>query len=138
MKNRRLVYTAPAGTTDINVSPLIDIVFILLIFFIVTTVFVQETGVEVERPQATASRDLAKEAIYLAVTADGSVIYAGASIGINGVRGVLGRLLTRDPDLPVIIQADRSVALEQYVKVHDAALAAGATRIQLATRQEGP
>ncbi len=138
MRNRRLVYAPQRPTQDINVSPLIDIVFILLIFFIVTTVFVKETGVEVRRPQASASADLAREALYFAVTADGRVMYGGTDVGVNGVRGVVGRQLRDAPDLPVIIQADRAVSLDLYVQVHDAALAAGAVQVQLATRRGKP
>jgi biopolymer transport protein ExbD len=139
MRNRRLVYAPQRPTQDINVSPLIDIVFILLIFFIVTTVFVnKETGVEVRRPQAAASADLAHEALYFAVTDDGRVMYGGADIGVHGVRGVVGRQLRETPDLPVIIQADRAVSVDLYVQVHDAALAAGAVQVQLATRKEQP
>ncbi len=138
MKSRRLVYAPERPTQDINVSPLIDIVFILLIFFIVTTVFVKETGVDVRRPHAAASEDLAREAVYFAVTDDGRVMYGGADIGVNGVRGVVGRQLRDAPELPVIIQADRAVAVDLYVQVHDAALAAGAVQVQLATRREQP
>lgn len=138
MKNRRLVYAPERPTQDINVSPLIDIVFILLIFFIVTTVFVKETGIEVRRPRAAASEDLAREALYFAVTDDGRVMYGGTDIGVNGVRGVVGRQLRDAPELPVIIQADRAVSVELYVQVHDAALAGGAVQVQLATRREQP
>lgn len=138
MKSRRLVYASERPTQQINVSPLIDIVFILLIFFIVTTVFVNETGIEVRRPQAAASEDLSREAVYLAVTDDGRVMYGGADIGVNGVRGVVGRQLRVAPDLPVIIQADRTASVDLYVQVHDAALAAGAAQVQLATRRDQP
>ena len=79
--------------SEINVSPLIDIVFILLIFFIVTTVFVEETGVEVQRPQAASAAQLAKQSILIAITEDGKVIYGGNEIGVRGVRGIVKRLL---------------------------------------------
>ena len=138
MKHRRRIYPHESQTQDINVSPLIDIVFILLIFFIVTTVFVKETGIEVQRPRAAESADLVQEAIFLAVTEDGQVVYAGADIGVHGVRGVLGQMLQRNPNLPVIIQADRSASVDQYVQVHDAVLAAGALQVQLATRRDAP
>ncbi len=138
MRNRRLVYAPQRPTQEINVSPLIDIVFILLIFFIVTTVFVRETGAEVRRPHAAASADLAREALHVAVTDDGRVMYGGTEIGVHGVRGVVGRQLRDAPDLPVIIQADRTVSLDLYVQVHDAALAAGAVQVQLATLRGAP
>ena len=65
------------GSDEINISPLIDMVFILLIFFIVTTVFVEETGVEVNKPQASSAQDLEKNSILIAITANGKVVYGG-------------------------------------------------------------
>ena len=70
----------------IDISPLIDCVFILLIFFIVTTTFVEETGVEVDKPQAASAARLEKTSILLAVTADGGVVYGGRDIGVAGVQ----------------------------------------------------
>ena len=119
--------------SEINVSPLIDIVFILLIFFIVTTLFVEETGVEVQRPQAASAAQLAKQSILIAITEDGKVIYGGNEIGVRGVRGIVKRLLKQD-SMPVIVQADRKAPIDLYAKVHDEAALAGATLINLATR----
>jgi len=133
MKDRRLVFAESAQMSEINVSPLIDIVFILLIFFIVTTVFVDETGVEIQRPQAASASQLEKNAILIAITADGRVVYGGNEIGVRGVRGVVKRLLKQD-DMPVIVQADRKAVIDLYAKVHDEAALAGAEQINLATR----
>ena len=77
----------------IDMSPLIDCVFILLIFFIVTTVFVEETGVEVDKPQAASAAQLEKTSILIAVTADGDVIYGGRNIGVGGVQQLVKRLI---------------------------------------------
>jgi len=132
MKRRRLLYSAERKSEDINVSPLIDIVFILLIFFIVTTVFVEETGVEVRRPEAVAAEDLEKNSILIAITEEGKVVYGGREIGVNGVRGTVQRLLKQE-EMPVILQVDKSVSVERYTEVHDAARLGGAKRISLAT-----
>ena len=104
MKNRKSLIPSEE-LTDINISPLIDMVFILLIFFIVTTVFVEEPGVEVEKPRAVTSVDLQKNSVLIAITSSGQVIYGGREIGIAGVRGVVARL-TQKEALPVILQAD--------------------------------
>jgi len=133
MRERRLLYSEEARSDEINLSPLIDIVFILLIFFIVTTVFVEETGVEVQRPQAASAQDLEKNAILIAITAEGKVVYGGREIGISGVRGVVRRLIKED-ERPVIIQVDKAVSVERYTRVHDEAALAGATRINLAAQ----
>jgi biopolymer transport protein ExbD len=134
MKQRRLLYATNTKTEEINVSPLIDIVFILLIFFIVTTVFVEETGVEVQRPQAASAADLDKESILIAITAEGKVVYGGREIGVRGVRGVVRRLMKQDKNMPVIVQADKVTSIDLYTQVHDEASLAGATRINLATQ----
>lgn len=134
MRTRRLLYPNDTANNEINVSPLIDIVFILLIFFIVTTVFVEETGVEVERPQAASAADLEKSSILIAITDDGRVVYGGREIGVNGVRGTVQSLL-QSQDIPIILQVDKTVSIDLYTQVHDAALLAGARNISLATRR---
>lgn len=134
MKQRRLLYATNTKTEEINVSPLIDIVFILLIFFIVTTVFVEETGVEVQRPQAASADDLEKKSILIAITAEGKIVYGGREIGVRGVRGVVRRLMKQDKEMPVIVQADKAASIDLYTQVHDEAALAGATRINLATQ----
>jgi biopolymer transport protein ExbD len=134
MRERKLIFNQTSGTDEINVSPLIDIVFILLIFFIVTTVFVEETGVDVQRPQSASASDLEKQSILIAITEEGKVIYGGSEIGVRGVRGIVKRLLKRQ-DQPVIVQADKGAEIEMYTRVHDEAALAGARQIHLATRQ---
>ena len=133
MKQRRLLYSNTSKNEEINVSPLLDIVFILLIFFIVTTVFVEETGVEVKRPEAASADDLEKESILIAITEDSRVVYGGNEIGVRGVRGIVRRLLKDDEEMPGIIQADKKSSIELYTRVHDEASLAGATRINLAS-----
>jgi biopolymer transport protein ExbD len=118
--------------TDINISPLIDMVFILLIFFIVTTVFVEETGVEVSKPQAASALDLEKNSILIAITSAGKVVYGGRDIGVGGVRSTVRRLV-QDEDMPVIIQADKVVPTDLLVRVIDEAKLGGATAVSIST-----
>jgi biopolymer transport protein ExbD len=120
------------GSGEINISPLIDVVFILLIFFIVTTVFVDETGVEVEKPRAASQQELDKNSILIGITAEGGVYYGGREIGVGGVRAVVGRLI-KGEDLPVVIQADRRTATQKTVEVLDEAKLAGAVRVFVST-----
>ena len=134
MRNRKLVFDNRSGESEINVSPLIDIVFILLIFFIVTTVFVEETGVEVQKPRAASAQQLEKHSILIAITAEGQIVYGGKNIGIRGVGDVVRRLLRKE-DMPVIVQADRKAPIDLYAKVHDEATLAGAKQINLATQK---
>ena len=120
---------------EINLSPLIDVVFLLLIFFIVTTVFVEETGIQVSKPRAASSEDLEKHAILLAVTSDGRVYQGGREIGLDGVRAVVGALLESDPATPVIVRADAAARTQTTVRVIDAAKLAGAESVSLATEK---
>lgn len=119
----------------IDMSPLIDCVFILLIFFIVTTTFVDETGVEVDKPQATSSAQLEKNSILLALTSKGEVVYDKRDIGIGSVRATVRRLLQKDDGVPVVIQADENAPTGLLVRVIDEAKLGGAQKVSLATKK---
>lgn len=119
--------------TAIDMSPLIDCVFILLIFFIVTTTFVEETGVEVDKPQAASASQLEKSSILIALTEAGEVVYGGRDIGISGVLPLVKQMVQSE-DLPVIIQADKASPSGMLVRIIDEAKLAGATKVSVATR----
>ena len=119
----------------IELTPLIDVVFLLLIFFIVTTVFVKETGVEVSKPRAASADELDRQAILIAVTDESRVWHGGREIGFDGVRAVVAALLEENPDSPVVIRADAAAPTESTVKVIDAAKLAGAEFVSLATER---
>lgn len=127
--------TSSEATESIDISPLIDIVFLLLIFFIVTTVFVKETGVEISVPRAASSADLDRQAILIAVTAESRVWQGGREIGQDGVRAVVAALLEETPGTPVIIRADEATPTQATVSVIDSAKLAGATSVSLATEK---
>lgn len=127
-------FSGKSEGNEIDISPLIDCVFILLIFFIVTTTFVEETGVEVDKPQAASAVQLEKNSILIAVTPSGEVVYGGRDIGIAGVRPLVKRMLQSE-DLPVIIQADREVPSGLFVRVIDEAKLGGAQKVNVATKR---
>ncbi|MGB1298289.1 MAG: ExbD/TolR family protein [Psychrobium sp.] len=116
----------------IDLSPLLDVVFILLIFFIVTTVFVKETGIEVDKPQALSTQKLERNVIMLAITNGGDVMYDGNNVGVAGVRNTVKGLIG-ERSRPVVIQADKLVTTELLVQVIDEAKLAGAASVNLAT-----
>ena len=118
----------------IDMSPLLDVVFILLIFFIVTTVFVRESGVEVDKPQAVSASRLEQQVIFLAVTDTQQVFFDGSQIGVAGVRSSVEQML-KQQQRPVVIQADKSVPTELLVQVIDEAKLGGAAQVNLATKQ---
>ena len=131
MRNRRSLSDSD-DATQIDMSPLIDMVFILLIFFIVTTVFVEETGVEVDKPQAASASNLDKNSILIAITKDNQVIYGGREIGVNGVRPLVKRLIQQESDMPVIIQIDKNAPGGTIISVIDESKLGGAKIVNLA------
>jgi biopolymer transport protein ExbD len=113
---------------NIDLSSMIDCVFILLILFIVSTVFVEETGVTVNKPDVSGASALEKNSILLAVTADDKVFFAGDSIGVQGIIGKIKPMLIETPDMPVIIQGDKDASHGTVQQVHGQAMLAGAMK----------
>jgi biopolymer transport protein ExbD len=132
---RRSLSSEPDQATEINLSPMIDCIFILLIFFIVTTVFVEEPGVEILKPDALVDTDLEKNSIIIAISADNRVVYGGKEVGVAGVGARVRRLLSRD-ELPVIIQADARAEHGVFSDVWSEVKHAGAKKISVSTRND--
>lgn len=135
MSRFRSLGESDSGENGIDISPLIDCVFILLIFFIVTTVFLDETGVEVDKPQAASSVQLEKNSILIAITSKGEVVYGGREIGVGGVQPLVKRMIQKE-DIPVIVQTDQQVRAGLFVRVIDEAKLAGATKVSIATKKQ--
>jgi len=133
MSRIRQMMTDDSSETGIDMSPLIDCVFILLIFFIVTTTFVEETGVEVDKPQAASAERLEKSSILIALTSKGEVVYGGREIGIGGVQALVRRMIQKE-QLPVIIQADAASPAGLLVRIIDESKLAGATKVSVAAK----
>jgi biopolymer transport protein ExbD len=112
----------------VDLSPMIDCIFILLIFFIVSTVFVEETGVDVNKPDVGGASSLESNSILLAVTGEDKVFYGGESIGVQGVIGRIKPLLAEDEEMPVIIQGDKDASHGIVQQVHGQAILAGAKK----------
>jgi len=124
MKQSR--FSEKPALQGINVSPLIDMVFILLIFFIVAAVFVEDPGVQVQRPITTTAEKLEKNSILIALTDKNEIYYGGDDIGIEGVRPLVRRLL-RIKDMPIILQADQNADGKTMVRLIEEARLAGGT-----------
>ncbi|MFM1871321.1 MAG: hypothetical protein RL398_743 [Planctomycetota bacterium] len=117
---------------QIDMGPMIDCVFILLIFFIVTTTFVEETGVEVDKPQAASASRLEKTSVLIAITANGEVIHDNTNIGVGGVQPLIKQKLQKE-QLPVILQGDTNANYGLVVRVIDECKLAGAQKVSVAT-----
>jgi len=118
--------------TVIDMSPLMDCVFILLIFFIVTTTFVEESGIELDKPEAAAATKSDKESLVIQVTEAGKVLVEGREIGFGGVRPLVQREL-RAEEVPVIVQADQGATSGLLMRVVDEAKLGGAPKVSVGT-----
>ena len=125
-----------ARTTDrrganVEMAPLIDMVFILLIFFMVTTTFVRESGVEVSRPQSAFAESVEQGFLPVAIDAEGGVHVAGRVVPADSVRAI-ATALEEVGQRRVLVQADRAVPTELLLKVLDTCKLAGASQVDVA------
>jgi biopolymer transport protein ExbD len=125
-----------AASPNVNLAPLMDLVFILLIFFVVTATFTRNTGIRVNRPQATWTDSLDPLSLRVAITAGGAVYVEGRRVDLAALRDRVGTLVKKDPDTSVILIADRELAAGRLVEVMDAARIAGAKNVAVATRRK--
>jgi len=118
---------------EINITPMLDIVFIMLIFFIVTTSFVKEFGVDLSRPSNEPPKDQKlSEVIAIRISDTGQVSIKGRPTDIRAVRANIESGLAVDPDAAVVIAADRNADAGILVRVVDQARVAGASKVSLA------
>ncbi len=127
---RRLRNT-DTDNNDIDITPMLDIVFIMLIFFIVTTSFVKESGVQVSRPSAQTSEDKKGNNILVAIRANGEIWIDRRAIDIRAVRANVERLKAENIEGAVIIQADEFAPTGLLVKVMDQIRLAGISNISV-------
>ena len=107
------------GDNEINLTPMLDIVFIMLIFFVVTTSFVKESGIEVNRPTAQTAERRDQGNILIAITPGEEIWIDKRPVDIRAVRAVVERLVAENPDGGVIIQGDREAEIGKLLKVMD-------------------
>jgi len=129
-------HASDAEEAEIDMTPMLDIVFIMLIFFIVTASFVKEAGVEVSRPDAQTAVAQDKANILIAVTEKGEVWLQRRQIDPRAVRANVERLRAENPEGSVVIQADKNARVGLTTQVIDAVREAGVMDYVLAT-QEG-
>ncbi|CAH8191549.1 MULTISPECIES: ExbD/TolR family protein [Vibrio] len=121
--------------SQIDLTSMLDIVFIMLIFFIVTSSFVRESGVEVNRPQASHAVSQKDAGIFVAINAANDIYIDKRLIDVERVEATLEHLLLEQPDASLVIQADEHAYNGTVVKVMDAAKGAGVKSIALAAEK---
>lgn len=122
-------------TVHINVVPLIDVMFFLVLFFVATSSFVRDSGVEVNRPSARSATLQEKANIVISVTRDGEAWIGGKRIDMRMIRNEVERLLGENPDSTVIVAADADGSSRLLVNVLDQARLAGAAHVAIATTE---
>src|SRR5690554_3905955 len=131
---RRSSYSEEASGVDL--TPMLDVVFIMLIFFIVTSSFIKESGIEVKRPQADSAAAQEQGNILIAVTAEGQVWLDKQVVDVRSVRSHVERMRQEQPEGVVVVQADQDARTGLVVQVMDQARLAGVFDVVLAASTE--
>ena len=129
-RKKRPVYSIQTPLTS-----LIDVVFMLLIYFLLTTNFMAESGIDVHLPSASAASPQTEREITVFIDTSGQTFIGDVRVNFNKLFPRLRAMIASDPDRVVVIRADRRVALQDAVNVMDIARAAGASRLFLATEK---
>lgn len=133
---KRITFTArESDDSDVNVTPLLDIVFIMLIFFIVTSVFIKEPGVEVQRPDAQTAEERRLVSVLVAITSDNQIWVDNRQVPLEGVRTAVERLRRENPKGSAVIQADAGSHTRYLIEVLDQVQAAGINDVAVAAKK---
>ncbi len=124
-----------AEEASIDMTPMLDIVFIMLIFFIVTTSFVKEAGIEVNRPKAAQATKQKNANIFIAISKSGDIWMDKRQVDVERVAANIERMLAEQPTDTVIVQADKEALHGVVVKVMDQIKAAGIDKISVAAAE---
>ncbi|MCP8900708.1 ExbD/TolR family protein [Gilvimarinus xylanilyticus] len=120
-------------TGAIDLTPMLDVVFIMLIFFIVTATFIKETGVEVTRPEATTADEKKNASILIAITDSDEIWIDKNQVDPRGVRAQIERLLAENPNGSVVIQADSEASVKLLAEVADTARQLSVSNVAVST-----
>lgn len=116
---QRIIIDNQDEEAEINMTPMLDVVFIMLIFFIVSTSFVRESGIDVNRPSAASSNTQSKTAVLVAISANNEVWLDRNPIDVRMVRPAIERLKAEQSEISVVVQADEESSTGQLVKLID-------------------
>lgn len=132
MRGKRI---ATGDEAEIDLTPMLDIVFIMLIFFIVTSTFIKEPGVDIERPDAETTEKVKTVAVLIAITSDNRIFIDKKEIDLRTVRGSVERMLKENPNGAIVIQADKDSEAGVMMKVMESVRDAGASATKISTNK---
>ena len=135
--SKKRILSVEEDESEINLTPMLDVVFIMLIFFIVTATFIKEAGIQVERPDTVTADSQDDAAILIAISANNEIWVDRAERDPRALRGVIERLHAENPKGSIVIQADEGSTHDTLVVVMEAAKAAGVTNVAIASDNEG-
>ena len=130
---RKQGFGADEEDNEINLTPMLDVVFIMLIFFIVTASFIKEAGIDVNRPQALTAEKMEDASILIAISENDEIWIDRKEREPRAVRGIIERLHSENPKGAIVIQADEDSTNEILVIILEAAKAAGVKNVAIAS-----
>ena len=122
-----------AGKPEISMAPLIDVVFLLLIFFMVTTVFPENRGLIIEKPETQQSEALSMKKITFLISKEGDIRFKEKLVTIKDIKRLVKEQLATAPDTAVLLRVDKRASTEIFIKALDACKAGGAKQVGIAT-----
>lgn len=136
MRMRR--HSSHEEEAGIDLTPMLDVVFIMLIFFIVTSSFIKPAGISVQSPAASSASEQPRGNIMIAVNPEGEIWIDRQAVDIRAVRATVERLRVDQPDSSVVVQADQEARSGLVIQVMDQVRLAGVADVALAATIEGP
>lgn len=121
--------------SELDITPMLDIVFIMLIFFIVTTSFVKESGIEVNTPSASSATTQDNASIFVAINNTGDIWIDKRQVELPTVKAIIARMHTNNPEGAVVVQADKKVSADKLMSVVNQIKLAGVNDIALAAKK---
>lgn len=122
--------------SEINMAPLIDMIFILLIFFLVTASFVNESSIEIDRPEASSASVGEEAGLIVVVDETGNIFIDNRLVDPEAMRGLVELFLVENPGGGVLVRADRNSNTGKLIEVLDGCRLAGAENVQVAARKK--
>lgn len=125
-----------SSSANVDMGPLIDMVFILLIFFVVTTNFNRQTGVDVSKPKAQSAISQGQKSMLIGITREGTIHVHGRQVSIDRLKTLVAQETAKRPDLTIVIIADQEAEIGKAVQVMDQCSLAGAQKVSIAADKE--
>jgi len=133
MRNNQGAFGQEEESEEINLTPMLDVVFIMLIFFIVTATFIKEAGIQVDRPDTVTADSQEDASILIAISANDAIWVDKQERDSRELRGIIERLHSENPKGSLVIQADENSTNETLIQILEAAKAAGVVNVAMAS-----